>query len=369
MTTPRQLLLKHLLLILMIAAIAVTAASLLRAQPGMALARKMAATRQATDLPHHLPDGLHVGLCCAGSPIPDDRRAGPCTVIVAGKRLFVFDAGSGSARNIGKMGFIHGHIEAIFLTHFHSDHIDGLGELLMLRWVSTGNVHPVAVYGPVGVEEIVAGIAQTYAQDRNYRVAFHGDATLPASGFGATAHPFSMGAGERTVLIKDADLEIIAFQVDHGPVHPAVGYRIQYKGRSVVLSGDTKKTRSVEREAAGVDVLVHEALSTPLMAILEEGAAKALRPNLQKIFADSPSYRTSPEEAAEIARDARVDLLLNHIAPGRPVPGLEQAFLGRTTSIYRGPVRVGMDGDFLSMPAGSRDIQISWRLSAHVVWQ
>jgi len=353
---------QRLLLLLLAIVLATAAIVLVRAPLGLALARQMAFNRLSADLSHRLPDGLHVGLCGAGSPIPDDRRSGPCTAIVAGRRLFIFDAGSGSARNIGKMGLIQGRIDAIFLTHFHSDHIDGLGELLLQRWVSTGNVDPVALYGPVGVEQVAAGLMQMYAQDRNYRVTFHGEATLPIGGFGATAHPFSMNAAGRVVLLKDADLEIVAFQVDHGAAHPAVGYRIQYKGRSVVLSGDTKKTRAIEREAAGVDVLVHEALSAPLMAILEESAAKASRPHLQKIFADSPSYHTSPEQAAEIARNAKVRyLLLNHIVPGWPVPGLEQTFLGGAPDIYRGPIRVGMDGDFLSLPAGSHAIEVSRR--------
>lgn len=353
---------KLLLAALILAALASAAAYLFRAPLSTALARKIVINRLSADLSNHLPDGLHVGLCGAGGPIPDDKRSGPCTVIVAGKRLFIFDAGNNSARNIGKMGMIQGRIEAIFLTHFHSDHIDGLGELLLQHWITNENANPVAVYGPTGVEEVVAGITQTYAQDRNYRVAFHSDATLPASGFGAIAHPFSMDADGRVVLVKDADLEIVAFAVDHESAHPAVGYRIQYKGRSVVLSGDTKKTPAVQREAAGVDILVHEALSKPLMALLEEGAAKASRPKLQKIFADSLSYHTSPEEAAEIARDAKVGyLVLNHIVPSLPVPGMEKAFLGNAADIYSGVVRIGVDGDFLSLPVGSHAIQVSRR--------
>jgi ribonuclease Z len=102
-------------------------------------------------------------------------------VVVAGKRLFVFDAGSGSARNIGRLGFVLGHVEAVFLTHFHSDHIDGLGELMLQRWVTTSNTAPVPVYGPPGVDQVVAGLRQAYAQDQHYRVAHHGDATVPAS--------------------------------------------------------------------------------------------------------------------------------------------------------------------------------------------
>src|ERR1700753_1811737 len=81
-----------------------------------------------------LPDGLHVGLCGSGSPMPDPTRAGPCTVILAGQRLFVIDAGSGGTKNLALMNLPPARVEAVFLTHFHSDHIDGLGELMLQRW-------------------------------------------------------------------------------------------------------------------------------------------------------------------------------------------------------------------------------------------
>ena len=101
-----------------IAAIALGAvAYAFRGPLSVAVARRIAGERLAADLLAELPDGLHVGVCGAGSPFPDDKRAGPCTVVVAGKRLFVFDAGSGASRNIGRLGFVHGRIEAIFLTH------------------------------------------------------------------------------------------------------------------------------------------------------------------------------------------------------------------------------------------------------------
>ncbi|HXA47779.1 MAG TPA: MBL fold metallo-hydrolase, partial [Burkholderiaceae bacterium] len=213
-----------------------------RAPLSMAIARKFAAKKLMADPLTELPDGLHVGLCGAGSPMTEDKRLGPCTLVVAGKRLFVFDAGSGSSRNIGKMGFNQGRIEAIFLTHFHSDHIDGLGELLMQRWVSASNATPVPVYGPQGVETVVAGFLQAYSQDQHYRTAHHGETIVPSSGFGAVAKPFDVGPDGRAILLKDADLEIDAFLVDHAPVKPAVGYRISYKGRTAVLSGDTRKS-------------------------------------------------------------------------------------------------------------------------------
>ena len=343
-------------------ALLVIAAYAFRVPLSMAVAKRFAARQLAGDALSELPDGLHVGLCGAGSPFPDETRSGPCTLVVAGKRLFVFDAGSGSVRNIARMGFVHGRIEAIFLTHFHSDHIDGLGELMLQRWVSASNTSPVPVYGPAGVEVVVAGLMQAYAQDQHYRVAHHGEAAMPSSGTGGKPLPFVTEPSGRVVLLKDGDLEIAAFSVDHAPVHPAVGYRISYKGRSVVLSGDTRKSAAVQREAMGVDLLVHEALSEPLMAMLGEAAARAQRPQLRKLFADIVDYHSSPEQAAETARDAKVGyLLLNHIAPPLPLPGLEKAFLGDAEKRYDGPIRVGADGDFVSLPVGSKQINVSRR--------
>ncbi|MES2415329.1 MAG: MBL fold metallo-hydrolase [Pseudomonadota bacterium] len=342
--------------------LAAAGAWVFRAPLSMEIAGMVAAKRLASDALDDLPDGLHVGLCGAGSPFPDDKRAGPCNVVVAGKQLFIVDAGSGSVRNIGRMGFNHGRIGAVFLTHFHSDHIDGLGELMLQRWVSMANARPVNVYGPDGVEQVIGGFMQAYSQDQHYRVTHHGEETMPPGGFGGKAMTFTPGPDGRVVLLKDQYLEITAFTVDHGPVHPAIGYRFIYKGRSIVISGDTKKSAAVQREAAGVDVLVHEALSAPLLGILKDAAIKANRPKLGKIFDDIINYHASPEEAAETARNAKAGyLLLNHIAPPLPVPGMEKAFLGNAASIYSGPIRVGIDGDFVSLPAGSSAINYSRR--------
>ena len=150
---PRKVVLRILVPVILIA----PAAYAFRGPFSVAIAKSVIVPRLASDLLYEPPDGLLVGLCGAGSPFPDDRRAGPCTTVVAGKRLFVVDAGSGSSRNIGKLGFVQGRIEAVLLTHFHSDHIDGLGELMMRRWVSTGNTAPVPICGPPGVEQVVAG--------------------------------------------------------------------------------------------------------------------------------------------------------------------------------------------------------------------
>ena len=328
-----------------------------------AMQRQVAAQTAMADPLAALPDGLHVGLCGAGSPFPDELRGGPCTAVVAGRRLFVFDAGSGAGRNIGRMRLNAGQIEALFLTHYHSDHIDGLGELMLQRWVQGAATAPLPIHGPPGLEAVLQGFRQAYTADQGYRVAHHNEQTVPPGGFGGTAMPFELSADSgRKVLLASPELEIVAFTVDHAPVAPAVGYRIRYKDRSVVISGDTRKSAAVAREAQGVDLLLHEALSPVLLSVLEQGFSQAGRPKLAKIMHDVLDYHTTPDEAAEIAQAAGVKaLVLNHIVPPLPSRGLDPLFLQRAGEIYRGPLRIGADGDWISLPAGSRAVDIGRR--------
>lgn len=312
-----------------------------------------------------LPDGLHVGLCGSGSPMPDPTRAGPCTVVLAGDRLFVIDAGAGATKNLSLMNLPPARVNGIFLTHFHSDHIDDLGELLLQRWASGANTVPVPVYGPNGVDRVLAGFQEAYQLDRIYRVAHHGPKVIPPSGFGGAAHPFTPAADHNAVvLIDDGGLRVTAFAVDHEPVEPAVGYRFDYKGRSVVISGDTIPSAGVEKAAKGVDVLVHEALAPNLVALQRKAALDNGRGNFAAIFHDILSYHTTPEQAAGIAqRDGVRYLLFTHIIPPLPTRALEGPFLGRSRKIFSGTIRVGHDGDFLSLPAGGTEIRRTNRLA------
>lgn len=354
--------LRGFLYILILLGVGLGAAYVFRGSLSVWVAEKVVTQRLKSEIRQDLTDGLHVGLCGAGSPFPDEKRSGPCTLVVAGDKIFVFDAGNAATRNLAKMGVNHGQIEAIFLTHFHSDHIDGLGELILQRWVSMGNAQPVPVYGPPGVNRVVEGLREVYAQDQAYRVAHHGEAHLPSTGFGGQAKTFELGSARQMVIYKADELEVRAFPVDHAPVHPAVGYRISYKGRTLVLSGDTRPSASVLAQAQGVDVLVHEALSAPLVQTIGNAAAKAGRPLLQKLMSDIIDYHSSPEQAAQTAQDAKVGyLLLSHIAPPLPLPGLEKAFLGEAPAIFKGPMKVGIDGDFISLPAGTHDIVVTRR--------
>ncbi|MDG2308526.1 MAG: MBL fold metallo-hydrolase [Candidatus Binatia bacterium] len=319
---------------------------------------RVAARNMQSSFLDDLPDGLHVGLCGAGSPLTDPERSGPCVAVVAGERLYVVDAGSGSSQNLGRMRMSQGEIDGILLTHFHSDHIDGLGQMLMQRWVNGAHTLPAPIHGPEGVEQVVAGFNQAYAQDAIYRAAHHGEDIVPPSGTGARARPFPLPApGEGVKIVDDRGLTITTFSVDHEPVRPAVGYRFDYKGRSVLVSGDTSKSANLQQFADGVDLLVHEALDPKLVGGLTEGARNAERPRTVKITTDILNYHASPVEVGEIARDAGAhEILFYHIVPPLLFSTMEEIFVEGVADVFSGPVTVGRDGTFVSLPAGSDEI-------------
>jgi ribonuclease Z len=306
-------------------------------------------------------DGLHVGLCGSGGPLPNTVRDGPCVTAITGESVFVFDAGAGAAGNLGVMRVPAGNIRAIFLTHFHSDHIDGLGEVLMNRWIQAGHTTPVDVFGPEGVEGVVNGFNVAYALDATYRTAHHGPKIAPPSGTGATPRTFALPADENAAVVvyeKD-DVKISAFLVGHAPIAPAVGYRIDYKGRSAVISGDTIPVDSIRLNARGVDVLVHEALQTSLISRVSELGREAGNDRVATIMHDILDYHTSPEQAAEIAQAAGVKhLLLYHIVPPLPGAFFEGAFLGDARNRFDGPITVGTDGVMFTLPPDSDEITI-----------
>lgn len=219
----------------------------------------------ATDL----ADGLHVYFCGAGSPLPDPKRSGPCVALLAGDKGFIFDAGANSTRILSRMNFPYNKIEQIFITHFHSDHIDGLGELMLQTWIAGRRQEPIQISGPTGIESVVNGFLDAYQLDRAYRIAHHGPEVANPDGFGAIPRAFAMEQYSE-VVYEVGELTITAFDVDHRPVMPAVGYRIDYKGRSVVISGDTAHDPRVISVAKGADILIHDALKPEMVHAMGE---------------------------------------------------------------------------------------------------
>lgn len=314
-------------------------------------------SRMGADLIAELEDGLHLSLCGAGGPMPAPNASGPCVAVVAGKHLFVVDAGTDGARNLGRMGYPVGAVKGVFLTHFHSDHIDGLGELSTLRWAGGDNTSPLPVYGPSGVERVVDGFNAAYSQDFTYRHEHHGDTVAPMSGAGMRAIPFDKPPMSELVVVYEGDgLKVEMLAVDHSPVEPAVGYRFSYKGRTLLISGDTTQHDNIKKFSEGIDLLVHEALAHNLVNIMHNVAVKLDNRIMAKVTEDILDYHASPVEAAETARDAGVGhLLYYHIVPPIVIPGQKALYLNGAEDIFP-DYTIGEDGVSFSLPANSKEI-------------
>jgi len=333
-----------------------------KADIGEAAYKRAVPKQLSANLIDELGDGLHVVLCGTGSPMPDPSRMGPCTAVLAGDRLFVVDVGAGAPRNFGPIGLSSGRTEAVLLTHFHSDHISGLGDFLIQRWANSGATSPLTVHGPNGTVELIDALNAMYSFDQQYRVQHHGD-LMPAGGYGAAATVFELDAERQATIIDDGGLKITAFAVDHGGIDAAVGYRFDYKGRSVVISGDTAKSANLERYAKGADILVHEGLNSDMIDVMSAGFAANDQQRLSTIFQEIKDIHTTPVEAAESAEIADVRMLvLSHIVPPSPSPMLTAYYLRGTGKAFDGEIVMGEDGMVFSLPPDSTSIERDKRL-------
>ena len=348
---------KKTLIVIAIAAVAVTLAYSQRATIAGRILERGMETRMGADIVDTMEDGLHLGLCGAGGPMPAPTASGPCIVIVAGEKLFMVDAGTDGIRNMARMGYQTGTLQGVFLTHFHSDHIDGLGEAGTIRWAGGDNTQPLPVFGPEGVTEVTKGFNRAYAQDFIYRHKHHGDTVAPLSGAGLEPRPFPVpDRGQLVVVYQDGDLTVEALAVDHAPAEPSVGYKFTYKDRSLLISGDSSKSANILKFAQGVDLLAHDALAANIVQMMKESSLSRGNIIMATITHDIPDYHATPVEAAETARDAGVGhLLYYHIVPPMIVPGQHALFLNGAEDIFPN-YTIGQDGVAFSLPAGSTDI-------------
>ena len=289
-------------------------------------------------------DGLKVILCGTSSPLPAPGRAQACVAVLAGESLYVVDAGAGSAQVATMVGLPWERLEAVLLTHFHSDHIAALPEFNLNSWVA-GRKQPLAVYGPSGVASVVDGLNDAYRLDRSYRVAHHGDALLPP-GLGVM-EARRMEAG---TSIEAGDLTITSFQVDHEPVRPAVAYRFDYRGRSVVVSGDTTMTPGLIEAATGADLLLQDALSLTIVRALERASAGS---RMEKILRDIQDYHAHTGDFSNLVEKTGVrQLALYHLVPAPRNALLEKIF---SRDLPDGTV-ITHDGMMFELPAGSDSV-------------
>jgi ribonuclease Z len=325
----------------------------IRSRIALALIKKKLPEIVAADPLADLEDGLHIAIVGSGSPLPDEKRGNPCVAVIAGGKVYVVDAGESSSETINRMGIDAGLIELVLLTHFHSDHIGGLASVNLQRWVADRTKTPMKVFGPPGAEKVVNGYNLAYELDRGYRTAHHGeDFVDPAIG-AMIAEEFPVpGEGEANVILEDDGLVVTAFEVDHSPVAPVVGFRFDYKGRSAVISADTIYTENLVKASRDTDLLIHDALSKDLLLMVADAQKEAGFEARGKILADVSDYHATAPEAADAAQKAGAkSLALTHVVPPLPLKGLEEVFLADAPDRYDGPLWLAADGDLYSLPA------------------
>ena len=281
------------------------------------------------------PDaGLSVLLLGTGTPIPNLDRACASTMVIAGDRTIMVDSGRFSSMRMAQAGVLNPAI--LLYTHFHSDHITDFGEVMINRFAMAGADRPLPVIGPVGVKKMVGHLMSAYAPDKQYRIEHHGWAVSEKG------YEVDIKESQPGVVYDEDGLKITMFEVDHYPVVPAVAYRFDYKGQSVVVSGDTKKVPQMAEMAKGCDILVHEAINKDLLAAGRDVANTSER--TQKMSTDILDYHTMTDEVAEIARDAKVKkLVLTHMVPSPMNRVMEAMFAKGMRKIYKGPIKVGRD--------------------------
>jgi ribonuclease Z len=277
-------------------------------------------------------DDFRVTLLGTASPAPRPDRFGPSTLVEAGSQKLLIDAGRGVPVRLWQMRIPMGKIDVLFLTHYHSDHTSGVPDLWLTGWLNPPFAHRMAAFhviGPTGAKELMTNLERAYALDIKIRLE---DEKNPPEGIAVRTEEFT---ADGVVYEKDG-VRVTAFEVNHGDViKPAYGYRVDYRGRSVVISGDTRYNENVVKYGAGADLLIHEV-----------GAAKPelLKiPAMQRIIA----HHTTPREVGMVFSRTKPRLAVyTHIVrlsnASIPEPSLSE-IVAETRETYQGPLVVGED--------------------------
>jgi ribonuclease Z len=281
----------------------------------------------------HAQSDFKVTLLGTASPAPRTDRFGPSTLVEAGDQKLLFDAGRGVPIRLRQVNVPLGRIDVLFITHYHSDHTSGIADVWLTGWLSPPfgrRIAPFNVIGPVGAKALMSNLEKAYALDVKIRLE---DEKLPPAGIATSVEEFDRDG----VVYEKNGVKVIAFTVEHGAaIKPAVGYRIEYKGRSVLISGDTRYDQNVIKHGAGADLLVHEVGS----ARPELFAASV---PVQRIIA----HHTTPREAGMVFTQTKPKMAVyTHIvllsSEKISEPTLDDV-VAETRQTYSGPLTVGED--------------------------
>jgi ribonuclease Z len=272
---------------------------------------------------------LKVTLLGTGCPPPVMNRFGPSTLVEAGGERLVFDAGRGNLQRLLQAKIPLNEIDALFLTHLHSDHVVGIPDMLLTGWLVGRRDVPFRVWGPRGTKDMMTHLERAFEFD--IRIRLYDDRSSP-QGIVIFAEDIQQG-----VVYERNGVKVTAFDVDHRPIQPALGYRIDHGGRSVVLSGDTRFSENLIRFAQGTDVVIH---SVAAPEVVQRGRP----PERAKAILD---HHTLPEEAGTVFARVQPKLaVFSHIVLPEATA---QDLIPPARKHYAGPLELGEDLDVIEV--------------------
>lgn len=275
-----------------------------------------------------MPD-LDVTVTGTGSPQADPDRAGPGVLVRYGDVALQFDVGRGTVMRLASAGCTLPELDAVFITHHHSDHMLALDDVVMSRWIFMLTDEGVAlpIVAPNGAASRFAEhVLDNWQEDIEVRQRHTGRKSSPET----SVSSFDVTADLREVW-SQGDVRVSAIRVEHPPVEPSVAYRIDTPAGSAVVSGDTRVCPGIETASKGAQVIVHEAMRTHLF----QGTR----------FQPIAEYHASTIELGQMAARLGVpDLVLTHLMPAPRSPDQDAAFEKDVRSgDYTGRVTVARD--------------------------
>ena len=239
---------------------------------------------------------LRVVILGSGTPRLDIDRFSQSILVEAGDERLLFDTGRGTAIRLSQMNVNLSSVNNIFFTHLHSDHIVGFPDVLMTGWVYQRE-KTLNIFGPSGTKNFVDNIKDAFNEDIKIRLEKPEELKMP----GLKTYVKEISDG---LVYKSKNIEVHAIDVDHGGgVEHAYGYKINYKDKSVVISGDTNYSEELVNAANDVDVLIHEIAAAPSSLINKSEKIRGIM-----------NYHTTPEELTKIINQTNAKLtVLNHV--------------------------------------------------------
>lgn len=274
-------------------------------------------------------DHIVVTVLGSGTPDPSPTQFGAAILVQAGGKNMMFDCGRGCTTRLAQLDKkLINKVDHLFVTHLHSDHLMGIDDLWLNGWTQ-GRKVPLQTWGPEGTNDMMDGLRSAFKRDISYRRNDKVPAPSAALDNAFTDLPFKGGVA----LDKDG-VKVTAFLVDHATIVPAYGYKIEYKGHSVVISGDTTTTASLYQQGKDVDVLMLEVMSPSTVDYLKSiFSPKQIKTVL--------GYHMTADQTADILKETNPSLgVFYHTNNSEEAT---KSLLKTTHSIYKGDVAVSYD--------------------------